>query len=217
MGLIIKTLTVTALAPKLAFLMVDLSEGMLPVLVLLVLVVCLLFGSALATLAVYILVVFIAAPAFVEMGIPPLVSHFMIFYFGSLAMITPPVAPAVLVASGIAGSNYIETCWESLKLGSPLLFIPIAFISYPELLIFDSRTPQAIVIVALGLLFLSYGIYKRETSLAFLIKRSACGLGGLFILLAPNRTLDVCIAVGIILMFALGRFFRRKLIIAGRT
>ena len=210
MGLIIKTLTVTALAPKLAFLMVDLAKGMLPVLVLLVLVVCLLFGSALATLAVYILVVFIAAPAFAEMGVPPLVSHFMIFYFGSLAMITPPVAPAVLVASGIAGSDYMETCWESLKLGSPLLFIPIAFINYSELLIWDYRTPQAILIVALGLLFLSYGIYKREKRLAVLVKRSICILGGFFILVGPMKTLDIFVAVGIILMFALERLFRRK-------
>lgn len=210
MGLIIKTLTVTALAPKLAFLMVDLAEGMLPVLVLLVLVVCLLFGSALATLAVYILVVFIAAPAFSEMGVPPLVSHFMIFYFGSLAMITPPVAPAVLVASGIAGSDYMETCWESLKLGSPLLFIPISFINYPELLIWDYRTPHAVLIVALGLLFLSYGIYKRETRRAFLIKRSVCILGGFFILVAPMRTLDICVAVGIILMFAFERLLRKR-------
>ena len=210
MGLMIKTLTVTALAPKLSFLMVDLAHGRLPLLLALILVVCLLFGSALATLAVYVLVVFLAAPALAEMGIPELVGHFIIFYFGALAMITPPVAPAVLVASGIAQTSFMRTALESLKLGMPMLLLPLAFVNFPELIVLSSQTIKAFIFVGLGLLFFSYGAYSSDRGLYSYLIRLICLSGSGVILLYPAKELHIYVACGILAMLAINAL-RQKL------
>jgi TRAP transporter 4TM/12TM fusion protein len=209
MGFIIKILTVTALAPKLSFLMVDLSGGSLAILLLLVLIVSLLFGAALATLAVYILVVFLAAPALLEFWIEPLVSHFIIYYFGSLAMITPPVAPAALVASGIAGTGFMTTAWESVKLGLPLLLLPLSFVIYPELISVSLATPKAILFVGVALWFVSYSIFSPGKGTLGIIKRVVCGIGGVFILLYPAKNLHFFVGLVVILMFSVDILIRK--------
>jgi TRAP transporter 4TM/12TM fusion protein len=94
MGFIVRVLTVTGLGPKISEQLVDLSHGILPLLLFFILILCILFGMAVSTLAVYVLTTFVAAPALKEMGIPLMATHFMIFYLGNMSFITPPVAPA---------------------------------------------------------------------------------------------------------------------------
>jgi TRAP transporter 4TM/12TM fusion protein len=207
MGLIVKTITVTALAPKLSFLMVDLAHGFFPLLVFLVLLVSLLFGCMVATLAVYVLVVFLAAPALAEYGIPPLVTHFIIFYFSAAAMITPPVAPAALVASGIAGTSFMRTGWESMKLGVAFLILPLAFLNYPELLIIGPKTIAAVLLVQLALLLASYAFYVSGRNLWMLAKRTGALLASGIILFCPLKSLNIAVglvALGVVL-FAVHR------------
>ncbi|MDB4443837.1 TRAP transporter fused permease subunit [bacterium] len=152
MGLIVRVLTSTGLGPKLSSEMVDISHGILPLLLLLTMVLCLLFGMAVATLAVYVLVTFIAAPALLEIGIPVMATHFMIFYLGNMSFITPPVAPAALVASGIAGSSFMPTAWLATRLGLPLFLLGIAFVYHPEMVIWGPQTPVGAILVFIGLI-----------------------------------------------------------------
>ena len=69
-----------------------------------------------------------------------------------MSFITPPVAPAALVAAGIAGSRFMSTAWTAFGLGLPLFLIGIAFVYHPELLIWSWQTPLSILIVLVGLL-----------------------------------------------------------------
>lgn len=107
---------------------------------------------AVSTIAVYVLTTFVAAPALQEMGIPNMSTHFMIFYLGNMSMITPPVAPAALVASGIAGTSFIPTAWLATRLGLPLFLLGINFVYHPELVIWSSQTPVMAIIVFIGLI-----------------------------------------------------------------
>jgi TRAP-type uncharacterized transport system fused permease subunit len=207
MGIIIKSMTVTALAPKLSFLMLDLAGGSFPLLVFLVLLISLLFGCAVATLAVYILVVFLAASALKEFGVPEFVSHFMIFYFSAAAMITPPVAPAALIAAGIAKTSFMKTGWESMKLGSPFLTLPLAFLNYPDLIIIGGGTVPAIILVTVACVFISYGLYSSGSSLRPILCRILFGIGGGVIIFCPFRGVNVVVAVVLGVIFAL-RFYR---------
>lgn len=151
MGLIVRVLTSTGLGPKLSAEMVDISHGSLPLLLVLTMILCIIFGMAVSTIAVYVLTVFIAAPALQEMGIPAMASHFMIFYLGNMSFITPPVAPAALVAAGIAHSPFMPTAWLATKLGLPLFLLGVTFIYHPELVIWSWQTPIAGIIVFIGL------------------------------------------------------------------
>jgi len=58
--------------------------------------VCVLMGCGVPTTATYIIMVTVAAPTLVGLGVEPLVAHFFVFYYGVLADITPPVALAAL-------------------------------------------------------------------------------------------------------------------------
>lgn len=66
--------------------------------------VCILMGCGIPTTANYIIMVTVAAPTLVMMGVEPLVAHFFVFYYGVLADITPPVALAAYAAAGMAGA-----------------------------------------------------------------------------------------------------------------
>ncbi|MBN2059527.1 MAG: TRAP transporter fused permease subunit [Deltaproteobacteria bacterium] len=151
MGLIVRVLTSTGLGPKLSAEMVEISHGSLPLLLLLTMILCIIFGMAVSTIAVYVLTVFIAAPALHEMGIPAMATHFMIFYLGNMSFITPPVAPAALVAAGISHSPFMPTAWLATKLGLPLFLLGVTFIYHPELVIWSWQTPISMIIVFIGL------------------------------------------------------------------
>ena len=195
MGIIVKTMTVTTLAPKLSFLMVDLAGGSFVLLIFLILLVSLLFGCMVATLAVYIMVVFLAASALQEFGIPLFVTHFMIFYFSGAAMITPPVAPAALVAAGIARTGFMRTGWEAMKLGISFLTLPLAFVNYPDLLIMGSSTIPAIALVTIAHLLISYGFYASLRGFAGGIGRILFAVAGGTILFCPMRSVNGALAV----------------------
>jgi TRAP-type uncharacterized transport system fused permease subunit len=62
----------------------------------LTMVTCLVLGMGIPTIPNYIITSSIAGPALLELGVPLIVSHMFVFYFGIMADLTPPVALAVL-------------------------------------------------------------------------------------------------------------------------
>ena len=50
----------------------------------------------------------IAAPALLHLGVPLIVSHMFVFYFGIMADLTPPVALAAFAAASIAKEQRIQ-------------------------------------------------------------------------------------------------------------
>jgi len=98
----------------------------------------LILGMGLPPTACYIVVAVIAAPILVKLiGIPPLVAHLYVYYYGMLAVITPPVALASFTAAGLVGESPYKVGWEAFKLGAPAYIIPFVFISSPSLMLFD--------------------------------------------------------------------------------
>jgi TRAP transporter 4TM/12TM fusion protein len=98
----------------------------------------LILGMGLPPTACYIVVAVIAAPILVQLiGIPPLVAHLYVYYYGMLAVITPPVALASFTAAGLVGESPYKVGWEAFKLGAPAYIIPFVFVSSPSLMLFD--------------------------------------------------------------------------------
>ncbi|MBK6008457.1 TRAP transporter permease [Ramlibacter ginsenosidimutans] len=98
-------------------------------------VVCILMGCGIPTTANYIIMVTVAAPTLVQMGVQPLVAHFFVFYYGVLADITPPVALAAYAAAGMAGSDPFKTGNMAFRLGLAKALVPFVFVFSPSLLI----------------------------------------------------------------------------------
>jgi TRAP transporter 4TM/12TM fusion protein len=98
-------------------------------------VVCILMGCGIPTTANYIIMVTVAAPTLVQLGVQPLVAHFFVFYYGVLADITPPVALAAYAAAGMAGSDPFKTGNTAFRLGMAKVLVPFVFVFSPSLLL----------------------------------------------------------------------------------
>ena len=97
--------------------------------------VCILMGCGIPTTANYLIMVTVAAPALVQMGVEPIVAHFFVFYYGVLADITPPVALAAYAAAGMANSDPFKTGNTAFRLGLGKALVPFVFVFSPALLL----------------------------------------------------------------------------------
>jgi len=127
--------------------------------------VCILLGCGVPTTATYIIMVTVAAPTLAQLGVPPLVAHFFVFYYGVLADITPPVAMAAYAAAGMAGSDPFRTGNTAFRLGLGKALVPFVFVFSPALLIVaPGFTLYEFVVTfagcALGIVFLSAALSK---------------------------------------------------------
>lgn len=205
LGVIVKILVGTGLSTKLAYGAVDLAGGAFLPTVFLVMLVCILFGMAVTTVAAYILTVIVAAPALASFGVPEMSSHFMIFYFAMLSAITPPVAAVIPIIIGISKAGFMETAWESIKLGAALFILPFYFVFTPEILTFTGDGLLAFLFAAIALAAITIGLQMPAPKRSHLVfKAHLLGVGGL-VLFAPTLPLTIVSAIAAIalLFFAL--------------
>ena len=103
-GIIIGTLTLTGLASTFIGAIIDIGENNLFLSLVLTMVTCLVLGMGIPTIPNYIITSSLAGPALLELGVPLIVSHMFVFYFGIMADLTPPVALAAFAAAPMAKS-----------------------------------------------------------------------------------------------------------------
>lgn len=209
-GIMVRVLTITGLAQKLSFSMVDIAGGNLIVLLLLIGLVSIIFGMAVSTTAAYILVVILGAPALKALGVELIVAHFMVFYLAILAAITPPVAGAVLVACGLAQSPYMKTTFTTVKISLPIFILPFVFITYPQLVMGQANSWLVALVVFTGLSGITYGVNSQAVGLLNIIKRILCVIAGVIILLDFSHSLTWISLAIIVLAIASGPILRRR-------
>lgn len=150
LGIVVNVLTTTGLAEKMSFYMVQSFGGNLVLFFFFTCVICIIFGMAVSTVAAYILAVTLAAPAMLQLGVDPLITHFSVFYWSMLSGITPPVAAVCVAGAGIAGAKFLPTCWESCKIGFPIFFLPIIFLTEPQILQFGLPGLEPLIVCLIG-------------------------------------------------------------------
>lgn len=149
--------------------------------------VCVLMGCGIPTTANYIIMVTVAAPTLVQLGVQPIAAHFFVFYFGLLADITPPVALAAYAAAGLAGSDPMATANTAFRLGITKLIVPFVFVFSPALLISVQgfTWPDFFVTFigcAIGLVLLSAALSKYLLITMTTWERVLCVVGALLII-----------------------------------
>ena len=112
-----------------------------------------------SSIACYLLTVTMLAPTIVGSGVEPIAVHMFLFYYGALSFITPPVAIAAFVASGISGGDPSRTGALALRMGIAGFLVPWAFVVYPALLFVGPLWETALVFAAsfAGLIAISGG------------------------------------------------------------
>ncbi len=133
-GMIIGLLSTSGLSFGLSFVLLQLGENSVFILLVLTAIVSIILGMGLPTTGVYLLLSTLAAPPLVELGIGMLEAHFFVLYFGLLSMISPPVALAAFAAASIAQADPMKTAFESIRFGWIAFILPFIFVYQPALL-----------------------------------------------------------------------------------
>ena len=134
-GLVIGVVSLTGLGVRFTQMVIHLSGGVLWLGGLLTMVACIILGMGLPTTAAYIITAILGVPALTDMGVSPLQAHMFIFYFAIISFITPPVAISAYAASGIAGTNAMNTGFQSFKLGLAGFIVPFLFLYSPSIVL----------------------------------------------------------------------------------
>jgi TRAP transporter 4TM/12TM fusion protein len=176
--------------------------------------VCILMGCGVPTTATYIIMVTVAAPTLVGLGVEPLVAHFFVFYYGVLADITPPVALAAYAAAGMAGSDPFKTGNTAFRLGLAKALVPFVFVFSPSLLLVAKGfTWESFIITFTGCVM---GITLMAAALSkfFLVEMKrweqlSCLFAAL-LMIAPSLTATL-VGVALVIPMMINQWRRAKL------
>jgi TRAP-type uncharacterized transport system fused permease subunit len=158
--------TLTGMGLKFSSLVLDLSYGIKALAILLIGAASLVLGMGLPVTASYIVLATLAGPALLDMGVPIMVAHMIVFWYSQDANVTPPVSLASFAGAGIAGANPMRTAFTSWKLAKGLYIIPIIMAYRPLLGIGENydllnwEVAFTMAVTALGLVAFASGIER---------------------------------------------------------
>ncbi|MDN2566443.1 TRAP transporter permease [Aquibium sp. A9E412] len=136
-GVIIGTMTLTGVANTFGQYIVSVGETSLFLSLVLTMITCIILGMGIPTIPNYIITSSIAGPALLDLGVPLIVSHMFVFYFGILADLTPPVALACFAAAPIAKEGGLKISFEAVKVAAAGFVIPFMAVYTPALMLQD--------------------------------------------------------------------------------
>jgi TRAP transporter 4TM/12TM fusion protein len=134
-GIVIGVLSVSGLGFGLTLTLVGIAGKSLFVLLLLAALISIVLGMGMPTVAVYVLLAALVAPAMVEAGVLPEAAHLFVLYFGMMSFITPPVAVAAFAAASIAKADPFRTGFTAMRFGWAAYIVPFLFVYSPELIL----------------------------------------------------------------------------------
>ncbi|MCP4670978.1 MAG: TRAP transporter permease [Desulfobacula sp.] len=132
-GIIVGMVSLTGMGLKFSSLVLELSFGIKVLAILLIGAASLVLGMGLPVTASYIVLATLAGPALLDMGVPIMVAHMIVFWYSQDANVTPPVSLASFAGAGIAKANPMRTAFTSWKLAKGLYIIPIVMAYRPLL------------------------------------------------------------------------------------
>jgi len=125
--------------------LVDLGAQNLLALLIICAITNVVLGLGLPTLAVYVMLAILVAPALVKVGVPAMAAHLFILYFGVMSLITPPIATAAFVAATIAKTDPMDAGWLAMRFGWASYIVPFLFVYSPALIMVGSWKAIALV------------------------------------------------------------------------
>ncbi|WP_193074587.1 TRAP transporter permease [Pseudomonas sp. FME51] len=133
-GVIIGIVSLTGVASTFAGYILAIGQDNLFLSLLLTMLTCLLLGMGIPTIPNYIITSSIAAPALLDLGVPLIVSHMFVFYFGIMADLTPPVALACFAAAPIARASGLKISMWAIRIAVAGFVVPFMAVYNPALM-----------------------------------------------------------------------------------
>ncbi len=205
---IVDIIRASGLPGSLTLAMMNLTGGSLLFAAIVAMVICILLGMGMPSVAAYTVVAILVAPTFIQAFlVPGLAAHYFVFYSAILSFITPPIATAAVVASGVAGANFWRTCLAAIRISIVLFVLPIVFLFNPILLVggFTLQTFLVTGVVLLGGVSITHGVnyagvWAPNRALDVAIRLVYVGLG-LVIMIYPDLVVSVGAVTVVLVMF----------------
>ncbi|MGY6534777.1 MAG: TRAP transporter permease [Pararhodobacter sp.] len=142
-------------------------------------------GMGMPTIAVYVLLATLIAPALTRLGIDQTAAHLFVLYFGMMSMITPPIAIAAFAAASISGADPMRTAFQAMKFGWPAYVLPFAFVLNPALILRDGALAAILpvtgaVVAVLAVSAAMIGHFRRPLGLPLRVLLAVAGMAALF-------------------------------------
>jgi len=159
-GIIIGATYLTGLGLNLSIILTSVAGGNIALLLVLAAATSIVLGMGMPSVACYALLATLIGPALKELGVDLFAAHLFLLYFGAMSFITPPVAPAAIIAAGMAKASYMRTGWQACRLGIVAYLAPFVFVLNPVLLMKGSiaEITFSFLTAALGVVFLAAGL-----------------------------------------------------------
>ncbi|MDD3653624.1 MAG: TRAP transporter fused permease subunit [Desulfotomaculaceae bacterium] len=184
-GLVVGVITYTGLGLSLCRVLTDFGGGNLLLLAILTALASIVLGMGMPVTASYLLLAVLVAPAMEQLGVPALLAHMFVFYYGTLSFLTPPVCLAAYAAASIANAPMMPTAWQAIKLGIAAYIVPFIFLFKPGLLLIGSTGDVVLSILdgVLGIAAVAIGVeghLRRDLSM---LERALFIIAGIILLI----------------------------------
>lgn len=210
-GLIVGIFNATGLGITLSSYIVNMAGENLMMLCVLAAVSSLILGMGMPTVACYLLLAALVAPAMIDFGVLPIAAHMFVFYFGIISAITPPVAIAAFVGAGIAKCSPMKVGVTSCILALPVFFVPFVFVYQPALMMVGTGMEifQVCCTTLLGTFLCAIGTqgYIFSTlKMPVRVLAVVCAVA----MLIPETITDIIGLAGLILVLVIGWLGKKK-------
>lgn len=190
-GIVIGVVTLTGIGTKLPAVLLPLAEESVLLALFLIMLSTLILGMGLPSAVCYLLMATLIGPVIGELGLVPLAAHLFIFYFGMMAMVTPPVALAAYTAASIADTSIMRSAMAAFRFALVGFTLPFLFVLRPSILMLGADggvaafgdVTRSVVLAVLGIVPLAAGIAGFLRRRASWPERTALLVAALLLLL----------------------------------
>lgn len=146
-GVIIGVINLTGVAAAFGGQVIAIGENNLFFALFLTMITCLVLGMGIPSIPNYIITSSLAAPILLKLGVPLIVSHMFVFYFGIMSDLTPPVALAAFAAAPIARESGLKISIQALRVAIAGFVVPYMAVYSPALMLQGGDMLDVIYIV----------------------------------------------------------------------
>ncbi|CAM3595727.1 Sialic acid TRAP transporter permease protein SiaT [Vibrio aerogenes CECT 7868] len=123
-GIVVGVVGQTGIGLQFTQFLTSLSGGHLWSALLFIAIAAVILGMGLPVTAAYIVLSVMAVPALMDLGIPMLTAHMIVFWLSQTSNVTPPIALAAFAGAGIANASPMRSAVQAFKLAQGFFLIP---------------------------------------------------------------------------------------------
>ncbi len=167
----VSVMSLTSLGPRVAGMIHVWGGEFLLVVLVLTMFVSLLLGCITPISGAYLIVALIVTPLLLKMGMSITQAHFFALYYSVIGFLTPPTAPAVMVAAGVANAPFMRSTGQAMRLVASAYLLPFMFVYDPALLgqftsgpLLGLLSVVAAILVVISILIFLHNYYLTKLS-----------------------------------------------------